>query len=160
MNRFAREMIAGKLATGHNLDDEAQSVLMNVFDADFARMARIGPKSPVTKGFVPRIKPLYSSPEREIIAFAKIAGIKYFEQKSCPFKWQAKRNDFRQMVEEFESKYPGTMFSTVKFLKEVKESAGKKAWSGKLETCSKCGEPCSGKVCKACKMAERIVGKY
>ncbi len=170
MNRKAREMNACKLATGHNLDDETQSVLMNVMDADLERLLRIGPLSTGAKNMVPRIKPLYYCPEREIIAFAKIAGIKYFEQKCCPFKWQAKRNDFRQMVEEFEAKYPGTMFSTVKFLKEVKERTGKKAGkarkttgknegSSKIETCSKCGEPCSGKVCKACKMAERLEGK-
>ena len=156
MNKQAREMKGSKLATGHNLDDETQSILMNVMDADLERLLRSGPKSEGVKGMIPRIKPLYHCPEREIIAFAKIAGIKYFEQKCCPFKWQAKRNDFREMVEDFEAKYPGMMFSTVKFLKQVKENAGKKAGSSKLGTCSKCKEPCSGKVCKACKMAERI----
>ena len=159
MNKQARKMNAGKLATGHNLDDETQSVLMNVMDADFERFLRNGPKSEGAKNMVPRIKPLYHCPEKEIIAFAKIAGIKYFEQKCCPFKWQAKRNDFRQMVEDFESKYPGMMFSAVKFLKEVKENAGKRKDGLKIAICSNCGEPCSGKVCKACKMAEGFGGK-
>ncbi len=156
MNKHAKEMKAGKLATGHNLDDETQSVLMNVMDADFERLLRIGPKSEGAKNMVPRIKPLYHCPEKEIIAFAKMAGIKYFEKGACPFKWQAKRNDFRQMVEDFEAKYPGMMFSTVKFLKEVKENTKKQTGNSKIGICNKCGEPSSGKVCKACKMVERL----
>jgi len=158
MNKHAREMNAGKLATGHNLDDEAQSVLMNVMDADLARFFRLGPIIGSSKKMVPRIKPLYHSPEKEIIAFAKLSGIKYFEQKCCPFKWQAKRNDFRQMVEGFEAKYPGTMFSVVKFLKQVKETNGKKAGGETFGACEKCGEPCAQKICKACKMVEKIKG--
>ncbi len=159
MNRHARERVAGKLATGHNLDDEAQSVLMNVFDADLARFSRLGPKSQAGKGMVARIKPLYLSPEKEVIAFAKMQGIDYFEQQCCPFKWQAKRNDFRSMVEEFEAKYPGTMFSIISFFGQAKALAGEKGKGNGLKSCSKCGEPTSGKECKACKMAEKITGK-
>jgi len=159
MNRHAGEMKAGKLATGHNLDDEAQSVLMNVFDADLAKFFRIGPKSPAASGFVPRIKPLHSSPEREIIAFAKMSGIEYFEQQCCPFKWQAKRNDFRAMLEDFEAKYPGTLFSILKFQQEVKKGGEKEKKQPVLGQCKKCGQPCSGKVCKACEMVEGLGGK-
>ncbi len=158
-NSYAKKMKAGKLATGHNLDDEAQSALMNVFDADTARFFRLGPKSAASKGMVARIKPLYLCPEKEVIAFAKMQGIEFFEQQCCPFKWQAKRNDFRQMVSEFEAKFPGTMFSIVRFLKEAKELAGDKTKGKKLGVCQKCGEATSQKVCKACKMVERIVGK-
>jgi len=159
MNKHAKEMGAGKLATGHNLDDESQSILMNVMDADITRFFRLGPMTQKTKGVVPRIKPLYLCPENEVIAFARIAGVKYYEKQGCPFKWQAKRNDFRSMVEDFESKYPGMMFSTVRFLKQVKELAGKKVSGKKVFLCEKCGELCSAKVCKACKMAEKIKGK-
>jgi uncharacterized protein (TIGR00269 family) len=158
MNKHAREMGAGKLGTGHNLDDEAQSVLMNVFDADVARFLRLGPKSPSLKGMVPRIKPLYLSPEKEVIAFAKMQGIKYFEQQCCPFKWQAKRNEFRQLVEEFEAKFPDTMFSVVGFLKQVKGLVGERVQEKKLNSCKRCGEATSGRVCKACKMVKGIKG--
>lgn len=159
MNRHAREMKAGKLATGHNLDDEAQSTLMNVMDADTTRFFRTGPKTHGSKGMVPRIKPLYLSPEREIIAFAKMQGIKYFETQCCPFKWQAKRNEFRSLLEDFESKFPGTLFSIVKFQKQVKEIAGESKKGKDLLACSKCSEPSSQKVCKACKMLEKFGGK-
>jgi len=119
MNRHSREMKASKLVTGHNLDDEAQSVLMNVLDADVARFLRIGPKSHSLEGMVPR----------------------------------------RQLVEEFEAKFPGTMFSVVGFLREVKTLVGEKEEGKKLSACSKCGEASSQKVCKACKMVEGMKGK-
>jgi len=159
MNKHAKEMGAGKLATGHNLDDEAQSIVMNVFDADLARFFRIGPKSPGSKEMVPRVKPLYLSPEKEVIAFAKMSGIKYFEQQCCPFKWQAKRNDFREMLETFEAKYPGTLFSIASFFEQTKGLVENRGEAKKLAACTKCGEPSSGKECKACKMAEKIKGK-
>ena len=31
LNKEARKLKAGKIATGHNLDDEAQTFLMNIF---------------------------------------------------------------------------------------------------------------------------------
>jgi len=156
LNRHAKKMNAGKIATGHNLDDEAQSILMNVFEADLARLWRLGPKSAASKGMVPRIKPLYLSLEKEVIAFAKMSGIEFFEQQCCPFKWQAKRNDFRQMLEDFEAKYPGTLFSVARFFEQTKELVGKIVEGKKIVVCSKCGEPTSSQVCSACKMVERI----
>ena len=158
MNQYAKEMNAGKLATGHNLDDEAQSVVMNVFDADMVRFSRLGVKSSKKQGFIQRIKPIYLSPEKEVIAFAQLADIKYFEQKCCPFKWQAKRNDFRAMLDDFEDKYPGTKFSIIKFFTQAKERMVKGKSQGMVGTCKKCGEPSSGKECRACKMVERIKG--
>ena len=157
LNRFAREMGAGKLVTGHNLDDEAQSVLMNVFDKDVARFLRLGPKSPALNGMVPRIKPLYTSPEREVKKFAEFSGIAFFEKGGCPFRQQAKRNEFRSLVEEFEARFPGTMFSIVGFLKEMKALVNEREGK-KLRACEKCGEPSSQRVCKACRMVEGIKG--
>ncbi len=159
LNRYAKEMGAAKLVTGHNLDDEVQGILMNVFDADTARYARLGPIVGWKKaeGFVPRIKPLYECPEKDVIAFAKMQGIRYYKGKPCPFKWQAKRNDFREMLKRFEAKYPGTMFSILSFFKQTKpivEKAG--ARERGLNACSKCGEPASGKICPVCKMVELI----
>ena len=43
LNRKARELKADYLATGLNLDDTAQSVLMNVARGDMERMSRLGP---------------------------------------------------------------------------------------------------------------------
>src|SRR5690606_5402109 len=56
---------ATKLATGHNLDDEAQSVLMNVLRGDLPHL--VHDTSTGQPGhFVPRIKPLSVLSEKEI----------------------------------------------------------------------------------------------
>ena len=164
MNKCAKEMHAGKLVTGHNLNDEVQSILMNVFDADLARYGRLGPMTGALKlsGFVPRIKPLYLCPENEVISFAQMQGIDYCGVKCCPFHWQAKRNDFRAMLNEFEEKYPGTMFSIMRFFQQTKPLVAKgleKARKLKLNACIKCSEPTSRTICRACQQVDRIIKK-
>jgi uncharacterized protein (TIGR00269 family) len=162
MNKHARAMGAGKLVTGHNLDDETQSILMNVFDADIARFSRLGPivGEGGKLGFVPRIKPLCLCPEKEIVAFAAFVGIKYYGRQCCPFKWQAKRNDFRKMVQDFEGKYPGTMFSIVRFFEQAKPVLAKQESARReMKKCAECGEPCSGTLCGVCRFVVKIKGK-
>jgi len=179
MDKYAKKMGAGKLATGHNLDDEAQSILMNIFGADLTHYARLGPISgeggkhgfvPTAqfsqgflrqqKGFVPRIKPLYLCPEKEVIAFAQFSGIEYYGRQCCPFKWQAKRNDFRAMLGDFEAKYPGTLFSIMRFFQQTKQGVLQSEPNGaKIRACEKCGEPCSGKVCRVCAQIGMLGGK-
>ena len=75
MNKYAKKLFADKLATGHNMDDEVQSFVMNIFNNDFERMKRMNPTSGIIdhEGFVKRIKPLYETPEKEIIACANKA---------------------------------------------------------------------------------------
>ena len=87
LNKKATEVRAKKIVTGHNLDDETQSILMNLFDNDLARLSRLGPIAGVRehKGFVPRIKPLWETPEKEVIAFVNFLGVKHYSEECCPF---------------------------------------------------------------------------
>ena len=158
MNKYAKELGAGKLVTGHNLDDEAQSVLMNVCDADLKRFVRVGAMAGQTKvkGLVPRIKPLWETPEIEVIAFAHYSGIKFYEEQCCPFKWQAKRNVYRAVLNHLESQFPGTMHSTLSFLKQAKPALLKKKKEIVIGSCERCGSPTNQKVCAACKKIERF----
>jgi len=66
LNKKARNLKSDFLATGHNLDDEAQSILMNLLRGNLEMLSKLGPKSTssVSK-FVPRIKPLYLVKESE-----------------------------------------------------------------------------------------------
>jgi len=43
LNKAAKSLGADRLATGHNLDDEAQSVMMNYLKGDFERLMRFRP---------------------------------------------------------------------------------------------------------------------
>ena len=67
MNKAARDIDADVLATGHNLDDITQAILMNFTRGDIERLARLGPHSKVQPGLVPRILPLSWSQKRRLI---------------------------------------------------------------------------------------------
>ena len=45
LNRVAKDLGATKIATGHNLDDETQSIVMNYLEGNIQNLTRIGPKS-------------------------------------------------------------------------------------------------------------------
>lgn len=165
LNRFAREMGAGKLAIGHNADDVAQTLFMNLMrNEQPERMGRFGPLSGAVddEAFVQRVKPLFSTPERDVAAYAMMKGIE-IEFTECPYARFAFRQYVRQMLNAAEEKYPGTKLRVVKaFLAQSRlmndgakyrvEKAGEK---GKVGKCASCGEPSSKKVCSLCMMLER-----
>jgi hypothetical protein len=67
INALAEQVNADVVALGHNLDDMAQTVLMNMANGDIDRTLRLAPHtdSPVD-GLPPRIVPLRWIPEQEI----------------------------------------------------------------------------------------------
>lgn len=163
MNRYAKTLKADKLATGHNLDDEVQSFVMNVFNNDFERMKRMGATSGVIEhsGFVKRIKPLYETPEKEIIAYCAFNGIKHYSEECCPYSYMAKRNEYREMLNHFEQRFPGTKYSIIRFNEKLRESIIPKEIkinheNKKLLNCTNCGEPTEKKLCKTCEMMETL----
>ena len=163
MNRYAKKLGADKLATGHNLDDEVQSFVMNVFNNDFERMKRMSIVGGIIEhsGFVKRIKPLYETPEKEIIAYCAFRGIKHYSEECCPYSWTAKRNEYREMLNHFEGRFPGTEHSILRFYENIlplvrPKNSEKPKLSEKLVECKKCGEPTEKEFCKACEMIEKI----
>ena len=98
---------ATKIATGHNLDDEAQTILLNMLHGDPMRIVRSGPILRDPRGkFVPRIKPLCDIPEKEIVLYAYLTGTE-FQSVACPHGHEALRNDIRSFLNQMEQKHPG-----------------------------------------------------
>ena len=161
LNKGARNLHATKLATGHNLDDEAQSILMNQFRRNNETSARLGPITGILKDkqFIPRIKPLYLLTEKEvaIYAFLKQFPVTFTE---CPNAPQGYRGDVRIMLNQLESKYPGTKHSIVNTFLEnlpyLKESCKTKST---LNYCKICKEPTSKEICQACVLLNEIKKK-
>lgn len=159
MNKYARTIKADKLITGHNLDDECQSILMNVCDNKPELFIRLGAKSGFIKSkeFIPRVKPLYEIPENEVFAFANFSEIKYYGGECCPLSHAAKRNEYRETINRLEKAYPGTKYSTINFFERIKNMLKKDAYSEfKLKQCKQCKEPCSTEICKVCEKLARI----
>ncbi|MDD1752970.1 MAG: tRNA 2-thiocytidine biosynthesis TtcA family protein [Methanotrichaceae archaeon] len=73
LNRAAKRLGASKLATGHNLDDEVQSIMMNYLKGDIERLKRLRPMR-AQPGLIPRIKPLREIPEKEVALYGMVKG--------------------------------------------------------------------------------------
>jgi uncharacterized protein (TIGR00269 family) len=156
LNIAAKELGATVIAIGHNLDDEAQTVLLNLLRGDSARIARTNvPREQSVEGFIPRVKPLNELTERDIVAFSHYLGIPYHDVP-CPYAEDAYRNDVRGFLNNMEYKRPGTLLAVLRS-SEAMVSAFKNAPSEwQLYSCEKCNNPSSTRICKACEMLETI----
>jgi len=154
MNRVARDWDASHLATGLNLDDTAQSILMNFSRGDIERLARMGPHRRVQPGLIPRIQPLRTIPESETTLYAILNGIAYHDLE-CPYAPEALRNDYRRVVFELEARYPGTRHSILRSYEELLPALENLYPPAKLKMCS-CGEPTISGRCKACELVESL----
>lgn len=148
LNRVAKEIGAKYLATGHNLDDMSQSIMMNFVRGDIERLARLGPHNKVQPGLIPRFHPLRMIPEKESLLYAMITGMEFYAEP-CPYRGEALRNQYREIVDDLEMRSPGSKFSIISSYDQLKPMLDSSIESAKLKDCA-CGEPTLGKKCKAC----------
>jgi len=155
LNKKARELELNKIATGHNLDDFSQSILMNFVNGDLEKLARLGPHIKVQPGLIPRILPLRVIPEKEVTLYAIINNIKFYDG-ICPYSIHALRGKFRDILDELEYINPGTRHSIVKSYDGIKDILIQKFPPAKLNKCKICGEPTSQEICKACELLRSL----
>ncbi len=159
MNFYAKKHEATKMATGHNLDDESQTIIMNQCKQNVALQARLGPATGITKDprFIQRIKPLYFLTEKEIATYAFTKGL-MDTWNQCPNERHAFRADIRDTINTLEQKYPGTKHNIVKSFLEILPllKASQKETGKTINECQECGEPCSQEVCQACKLLKEL----
>ena len=155
LNKKARELELNKIATGHNLDDFSQSILMNFVNGDLEKLARLGPHIKVQPGLIPRILPLRIIPEKEVTLYAIINNIKFYDG-ICPYSIHALRGKFRDILDELEYINPGTRHSIVKSYDGIKDILIQKFPPAKLNKCNICGEPTSQEICKACELLRSL----
>ncbi|MFX1580597.1 MAG: TIGR00269 family protein [Promethearchaeota archaeon] len=158
LNEAAIRLNADVIATGHNLDDEAQTILMNIMRGDSRRIARTNvPRSRSVDGLVPRIKPLTELSERDIVAYSHHSNLVYHDVP-CPYAGEAYRNDLRLFLNEMEHKRPGTLLAILRSAETMTEAflSSPSEWS--LKTCKKCYTPSPSAICKVCEMLDDIRG--
>lgn len=154
LNKTARDLSATKIAVGHNLDDEAQTIMMNYLKGDIERLARFTP-SRVQWSFVPRIKPLRDVPEKEVVLYGVMKGLDMNLSK-CPYAQLSLRSEIRDMLNEFEDKHPGTKYSIVRGFEKISDVIKDNNPQIGLSMCRICGEPCVGDVCKTCTLLREM----
>jgi len=155
LNRAAKEIGADHLAIGLNLDDVAQSVLMNVARADVDRLARLGPHDAVQPGLVPRLYPLRVIPEKEVYLYAMLRGIR-FHEATCPYAERAQRGRFGAVLAQLEEASPGTRHAIVSTYDQLRPLLQEKFLAGSPRHCARCGEPAADTLCKACELSQKL----
>lgn len=150
LNRAAKRLQVTKVATGHNLDDEVQSIMMNYLKGDIERLMRNRPRR-VQPGLIPRIKPLRTIPEKETAIYCMVNGV-YADSRECPYAQLSLRADVRDMINSLESIFPGTKQSMLQGFEKIAEMAKGKGGQIELGACRECKEPCVKDLCKACEL--------
>jgi uncharacterized protein (TIGR00269 family) len=188
LNRAAKRLGATKLAVGHNLDDEAQSVLMNFMRGDWQHL--VGEKSSqnfedfsgkgglpsfeeapemqpasaiggsehrgtdaIATSFIPRIKPLRGTAEKETTLYAVLQGLP-FSGAECPHSFDMLRHKVGTMINDIELESPGTklqIVATSDKLRSVIKDERKAA-----SACGACGEAAAGELCRACELKAEL----
>jgi len=153
LNRAALELGAGKLATAHNLDDEAQAFLMNALQANLPSIAREGPRSErVHEKLVPRVKPFYFIPEKEVLTYALLHGIES-PPVECPYIVYSLRHPLRRWLNEVAERDPSVKHRVIALKNALAPLLDR---GGPFRSCRVCGMPSSGEVCKACQLRQYI----
>jgi uncharacterized protein (TIGR00269 family) len=155
LNVKAKEIGATVLATGLNLDDTSQSILMNLARGDVERLARLGPHTNVQPGLVPRMQPLRTIPEKETYLYAILRGIEICDAE-CPYSTRAQRGRFRDVIDTLETESPGTRHAILKSYDALAPLLLKEYPPVELNECESCGEPTGKETCRACEMVQEL----
>jgi uncharacterized protein (TIGR00269 family) len=148
----ARELGVDRLATAHNLDDMAQTALLNILRGDVNRLAQINPGGSKVPGFIRRIKPYAGIPERESTLYAYLTGIP-FQAIPCPYASEAMRNDVRDILNRLEQKRPGTKHIVYRTALKLTPKIEREESSN---CCSQCGEPSPDYICRTCTLIQEF----
>ena len=154
MNEEARDIGARYLATGHNLDDAAQSIMMNFVRGDVERLARMAPHKHVQPGLIPRFMPLREIPEKETLLYALVSGMEFWDGV-CPYWEAALRNQYRSIVDDLEDRSPGARFGILSSFDQIRPMLWSNMPQSNLHPCPRCGEPTVGDSCKSCQLLDK-----
>ncbi len=157
LNKKSRELKATKLATGHNLDDECQSIMMNQFKGNIGLSAKLGPRTGAVahKSFIERIKPLYFMTEKEVRAYAFLKGFQVCFTE-CPNSKDTFRSYIYDMLNSIEERNEGTKHSILQSFLDILPLLKERYKDREINECKQCKEPAAKELCRACEFINAI----
>jgi len=158
-NRAALEGGYDVVATGHNLDDEAATLLGNTLRWNVEYIARQSPVLPAADGLVRKVKPLHRLTEVETAAYAFLRGIDYVVEE-CPLVAGNTQLRYKESMNAIEARSPGA--KTQFFLGYLDRGmpifrTAQDAVS--LTPCARCAQPTTGTYCAFCRARAQILGE-
>ena len=151
-NREAAERGYDVVATGHNLDDEAATLLGNVLHWQTGYLARQGPVLEAEDGgLVRKVKPLYRLSEHETAAYAVIKGIEYVVEE-CPNAVGAKSILYKEALNLLEKHSPGTRQTFLLGFLDKARPAFAEGDPHEIRPCIECEQPTTTERCAFCRL--------
>lgn len=153
LDRGAMMLKVDKIVTGHNADDIAETVIMNVLRGDIARLQRCTAIVTGTEGAIPRCKPFKYTYEKEIVMYAYFNKLDYFSTE-CIYSPNAYRGHARAYLKDVEKIRPSAIIDIIhsgeclSVKKDVKMPV--------QGICTRCGYISSQPLCKACVLLEGL----
>ncbi|PNY28088.1 Cytoplasmic tRNA 2-thiolation protein 1 [Tolypocladium capitatum] len=114
LDRGAKILDIKHVVTGHNADDVAETVLMNLLRGDLPRLSRsTGIITGSSASEVKRSKPLKYAYEKEIVLYAHHKKLDYFSTE-CIYSPEAFRGTARSLIKSLEKVRPSAILDIVR----------------------------------------------
>jgi len=155
LDRGAASLGVNHIVTGHNADDIAETVLMNIMRGDIARLGRCTLISTEGEDTIKRSKPLKYAYEKEVVMYAYFKKLDYFSTE-CIYSPDAYRGHARSLLKDLEAARPSAIIDIIHSGEAFEVKAEVKAKLKPQTMCARCGYMSSNELCKACALLESL----
>ncbi|OJT09382.1 Cytoplasmic tRNA 2-thiolation protein 1 [Trametes pubescens] len=173
LDRGAAILNVDHIVTGHNADDIAETVLMNIMRGDIARLGRCTSICTQGEDTIKRSKPFKYAYEKEIVMYAYFKKLDYFSTE-CIYSPDAYRGHARVFLKDLEAARPSAIIDIIHSGEAFEVKDDVKATQkiqrtlphlfasilskgdSLLEICKRCGYMSSNELCKACTLLEGL----
>ncbi|KAL6122702.1 tRNA 2-thiocytidine biosynthesis protein TtcA [Nucleospora cyclopteri] len=162
LEEAAIEMKVDCIATGHNADDMAETVMLNLIRGDISRFKRCAMHKTKAQFLendkflsLPRCKPFKFTFQKEIVFYAYFKKLKYFSTE-CTYAPGSARIDVRSLIKDLEKIDPLNIINIIKSAEKFQIDNINKSTT--VTKCENCKHPTSSadKICSACKLIKKL----